>query len=69
MQKIGYYQLATDRCCGDNGINNIEVVLITFGGNCALVDSVFDGTARFVAMGAVGEMAIVKTRTHLWKEM
>lgn len=34
-----------------------------------MVDSVFDGTTRFVAMGAVGEMAIVETGTHLWEEM
>lgn len=46
-----------------------EVVVVAFGGDEALVHGIFHGAVGFVAVGAVGKMAVVEHASHLGKEM
>lgn len=49
--------------------NDAEVVAVAFGADAAVVDGLQDGAAGLVAVGAVGEAAVVQHAAHLGKEM
>lgn len=46
-----------------------EVVVVALGADEAIVDGLFDGAVGFVAVGAVGEMAVVEDAAHLGEEV
>ena len=46
-----------------------EVVVVSLGADEAIVDGLFDGAVGFVAVGAVGEMAVVEDAAHFGEEV
>ncbi len=67
--RIACIRLAAEWGRRDDGIENIEVVLVAFGWDLARFDGGFYSAAGLVAVRAVGETAREDEGTHLGKEM
>ena len=66
---FGYNVLSADGFIRHDRIQNIQIVLVSLRTYRPHIEGGLDGTSRLMAVGTIGEMAVVKTGSHLGKEV